>query len=63
MTGQKEEKHSSGAYLEDVRIRDQFSEEMDPGLANFNDEIQQAAEAAGNSAIHPIQQFSQTSAV
>ena len=47
MTGQKEEKHSSGAYLEDVRIRDQFSEEKNPGLANFSGDTQQVAVAVG----------------
>jgi hypothetical protein len=36
---------------------------MDPGMANFNGDTQQVAVAAGNSAIQPIQQFSQTSAI
>jgi hypothetical protein len=46
MIEKKEEKHWSGSYMQVVRIRGQLSEETDPGLANFNDEIQQVPVAA-----------------
>jgi hypothetical protein len=62
MIGKKEESlRHAGSNLEVERIRGQVNEEMDPGMANFNDEIQRVAAAAGSSAIPPIQQFSQFS--